>query len=83
MSVVIFDIRTNIQGKFFENPDIRQTLVTVVEKASSYTNLLVIDGLLNPWGIRVACNVFSLCESLLNMKNEIRVKDFVAIFQFF
>jgi len=33
------------------------------------------------WGIGVACNVFSLCESLPNMKNEIRAKDFVAIFQ--
>jgi len=38
---------------------------------------------LDPWGIIVDYNVFSLCESLPNMKNEIRAKDFVAIFQFF
>ncbi len=54
-----------------------------MEEALSYTNLLIIEGLLNPWGIRVACNVFSLCKSLPNMKNEIRAKKFVAIFQFF
>jgi hypothetical protein len=52
-----------------------------VEEASSYTILLIIEGLLNPWGIRVAYNVFSLCKSLPNMKNEIRAKYFVAIFQ--
>jgi hypothetical protein len=51
-----------------------------VEEASCYTKLLVIEGLSNPWGIRVGYNVFSWRGSLPNMKNEIRLKDFVVIF---
>jgi hypothetical protein len=51
-----------------------------VEEVLGYTNLLIIEGLSDHWGIIVDYNVFSLCESLPNMKNEIRVKDFVAIF---